>query len=346
MLKHFKILTGQMGGARWCSSLLVLLVFSLLTYVSCSKASCGGERNEGDFRDSLRITFTGDLLLDRGVRKVIDYCGVESLFSTSIDSLFSQSDIVIANLECPATKVKSPVNKQFIFRAEPECLDALREHGITHLNMANNHSMDQGREGLRDTELQIWSHGMLPLGYGIGTEESARPIMLAEYPRKVFLLTSVLVRSENWINIDGTPCVSDCGVETIIHVVDSLKTADANSCVIVMLHWGAEHTLEPVLLQIQQARKIASAGADCIVGHHSHTLQTYEIYNGVPIFYGIGNFIFDQNKTINSFGGVVTSLITKDSISFSLLPIEIEKCTPHIVYDSLAIDTLLRINSR
>lgn len=328
------------------ASLVVLLCINALMFDSCSNTSSNDAGDVDCSEDSLRITFTGDLLLDRGVRKVIEYRGIESLFSPSVDSLFAESDMVVANLECPVTKIESPVNKQFIFRAEPECLDVLREHGITHLNMANNHTMDQGREGLRDTELQVRRHGMIPLGYGVGPEDAARPILLTECPRKVYLLTSVLVRSENWVNIDGAPCVSDCGVETIIHTVDSLKKVDSKSCVIVMLHWGAEHKLEPVLLQVQQARMIADAGADCIVGHHSHTLQTYEVYNGVPIFYGIGNFIFDQSKSINSVGGIVTSLITKDSASFSLLPVEIEKCTPRIVHDSLAVDTLLRINSR
>ena len=98
--------------------------------------------------DTLDIVFTGDILLDRGVRKVIEKHGVDHLFSDGIDSVFHSAQVVVGNLECPATKVMSPVQKLFIFRGEPEWLDTLRQHGITHLNLANNHSIDQGREGL------------------------------------------------------------------------------------------------------------------------------------------------------------------------------------------------------
>ena len=70
-------------------------------------------------KGTLRLVFAGDVLLDRGVRQRIRAVGVDCLFAPSIDSLFHSADIVVANLECPATKIKAPVNKRFIFRAEP-----------------------------------------------------------------------------------------------------------------------------------------------------------------------------------------------------------------------------------
>ena len=110
--------------------------------------------------DTLNIIFTGDILLDRGVRQVIDHHGVDYLFSEDIDSVFRSAQLVVGNLECPATTIQSPVFKRFIFRGEPEWLGALQNHGFTHLNLANNHSIDQGREGLIDTNvissLPVW----------------------------------------------------------------------------------------------------------------------------------------------------------------------------------------------
>ena len=99
-------------------------------------------------QDTLTITFTGDILLDRGVRQRINAIGIDSLFTPEIDSIFAHSDIVVGNLECPATSTRTPAMKQFVFRGEPEWLEALRRHGITHLNLANNHSVDQRRKGL------------------------------------------------------------------------------------------------------------------------------------------------------------------------------------------------------
>ena len=68
----------------------------------------------------LTATLTGDILLDRGVRKVVEKKGIDQLFSAGIDSVLQASDVVVGNLECPDTKVKAPVYKQYIFRAEPE----------------------------------------------------------------------------------------------------------------------------------------------------------------------------------------------------------------------------------
>ncbi|MBQ2127665.1 MAG: CapA family protein, partial [Prevotella sp.] len=94
------------------------------------------------------ITLTGDILLDRGVRHRIRQVGIDSLFSPAIDSVFAQSDVVVGNLECPATEIRTPAMKKFVFRADAAWLHDLRRHGITHLNLANNHSVDQRRGGL------------------------------------------------------------------------------------------------------------------------------------------------------------------------------------------------------
>ena len=77
--------------------------------------------------DTLTVTFTGDVLLDRGVRVKISTDGVESLFSPSVDSLFAHSDVVVGNLECPVTDIRTPMQKMYIFRGDPECLPVLRQ---------------------------------------------------------------------------------------------------------------------------------------------------------------------------------------------------------------------------
>lgn len=316
-------------GALQRTSIAICLICIIFVCFSCSNTSIKNV-SSNDSSDTLRIAFVGDVLLDRGVRKYIESKEVDALFCDEIDSVFAENDMVVANLECPATKIEEPVNKRFIFRAEPEWLQTLHDHGITHLNVANNHTMDQGREGLADTELQIRNYGMVPLGFGKNIEESERPVLIAESPRKVYIITSLRVPSENWVYLDSVPCVSESSVETIITQIDSLKNIEPSACVIVMLHWGCEHTLEPIARQVQQARQMIVAGADCIIGHHTHTVQSSEVYKGKPIFYSIGNFIFDQNKQMNTQSKIVNLLITKDSIAFGELPVEIKNCVPHL----------------
>ena len=242
---------------------------------------------------SFVITLTGDILLDRGVRQVVEQKGIDQLFSAEIDSVFRTSDAVVGNLECPATKIHAPVFKQYIFRAEPEWLNDLKRHGVTHLNLANNHSIDQGRKGLIDTKAQVLKAGMTPIGAGQNQAEAAEPVLLTDHPRKVWLIASLQLALENFARLPD-------------HV-------------------------EVVARQRYEARQLIDAGADCLVCHHTHTRQPSETYQGKPIFYSIGNFIFDPRNELNSQGSMVRLTITEQDATAEELPIVIRQCTPYLM---------------
>ncbi len=301
---------------------------SLFIIVILSVAMCFGQ-------DSLSIAFTGDILLDRGVRKRIEHHGIEVIFSHSIDSVLSSCNLAVGNLECPATKIYQPTYKRFIFRAEPEWLDALRAHGITHLNLANNHSVDQGRRGLIDTKENIEKAGMVAVGAGRNMREAAEPVLLATAPRNTYLLASLRLPLENYAYLPDKPCVSQEDFDSLLMRVETLRRQEPQACIIVSLHWGWEHTLTPTADQRDKAHQLIDAGADLLVCHHSHTLQTIEEYRGKTIYYSIGNFIFDLTKPINTRTCLVKAVITKDSIKTNALPVEIRQCVPYVVCDSL-----------
>ena len=88
------------------------------------------------------------------------------------------SHFVVGNLECPATTVNQPAFKRFVFRSDPQWLDSLRAYGFTHLNLANNHSVDQGRDGLRDTRKNILRAGLIPIGADSTMQAAAKPQQL------------------------------------------------------------------------------------------------------------------------------------------------------------------------
>ena len=257
-----------------------------------------------------RIIFTGDILLDRGVRQVIERKGADCLFTEAVDSLFRSAQAVVGNLECPATKMKAPVQKRYIFRAEPEWLDALKAHGFTHLNLANNHSIDQGRRGLTDTQQNILKAGMTPVGAGATMAKAAAPVLLTEAPRRVWLVPSLRLALENFAYLADQPCVSQEPMEKLLSRIQQLKKKDPSCVVVVSLHWGGEHTLQPVPQQRVEAHRIINAGADALICHHTHTLQTVEDYRGKKIYYSIGNFIFDQRSPLNTPACIVKMTVT------------------------------------
>ena len=278
----------------------------------------------------LSLTFVGDLLLDRGVRERIDTAGVDALFSPSVDSLFAASDLVIANLECPATHIVAPMQKKYIFRADPEHLRALRQHGITHLNLANNHSIDQGRRGLLPTRDNICEAGMIPVGAGANMREAAQPVLLADSPRRVWLLPSLRLALENYAYLPEKPCVSQESMDSLVARVTALRHSSPSDYIIVTLHWGGENTFRPILQQVVDAHRLVDAGANLIVGHHSHTLQPNEQYHGATIFYSIGNFIFDALRPIHKSGCAVTVKLTAESAEVSSHRVSITDCTPYL----------------
>ena len=284
--------------------------------------------------DTLDIILTGDILLDRGVRQGIGRQGIDALFSPAIDTVFQSADIVVGNLECPATKVKAPVFKQYIFRAEPEWLTDLRRHGVTHLNLANNHAIDQGREGLVDTYRNILKAGMVPIGAGRNMQEAAEPVLLSAQPRRVWLVASLQLALENWSPLPDKPCVSQQSIESLCQRIAQLRSSDPQCYIIVSLHWGWENHVEVVPRQRYDAHQLIDAGADCLVCHHTHTRQPMETYRQKPIYYGLGNFIFDPQRDINRQGAIVRLAITDSGAKAEEIPIFIRNCTPEIIRNS------------
>ena len=285
---------------------------------------------------AVSILFTGDILLDRGVREVINHRGADYLFAQEVDSLFASCDYVVGNLECPATTIRQPDFKRYVFRAEPEWLDVLRAHGITHLNLANNHSIDQGRAGLIDTKRNIEAAGMIPFGAGENMAEAAEPLIITHHPtpithqRNIYIVPTLRMALENYSYLPDRPCVSQEPEDSLVARIRRLRANDPGAVIVVCPHWGGEHTLRPIPAQIETAHRIIDAGADLIVGHHTHTLQTIEVYRGRRIYYSIGNFIFDQQKPINTEACVVKLTVDGDNIDVETIPISIRRCVPYL----------------
>lgn len=311
-----QMLQQMMRGAAVCA---VMLLCCSDGNAATGEAGCG---------DTLSVIFTGDIMLDRGVSRVIRYKSPDSLFTPSVDSLFRTGDVVVGNLECPATDIFSPLHKRFVFRASPLMLPVLKRHGITHLNLANNHSIDHGRSGLKDTSRRIAGEGMVAVGYGDNAREAAMPLFVRGGPRAVYILSSLRVMSENYVYMADRPCVCEAGIQELCDTVRAVRQRSPGACVIICLHWGAEHTLSPMAEQRADARRLIDSGADAVVGHHSHTAQEVEVYRGRPIFYSLGNFIFDLDRPINSNGLVAKLLITRTGISYQAIPVKISRCRP------------------
>ena len=276
----------------------------------------------------LTIYFTGDLLLDRGVRWQIQNRGVVALFD-SVRPFFANADFVVANLECPVTKHNSPINKRFIFRGEPEWLDAVKQAHITHLMMTNNHSNDQGRDGLTDTYNNIKQHGMVPVGYGNNQSSACEPTIIRKNGIVVALFGSVLLPLENFAYLPDMPGVCQAGIAETAEHIKAYKQAHPDAYAIAVLHWGVEYQPKAGIDQYQQAHQLIDAGADAIVGHHPHVVQATASYKGKPIYFSLGNFVFDQGPPGDE-AMVLQMDIDGNKPLFKEHKVKIVNCTPAI----------------
>ena len=297
---------------------IALAVSALL--VSCLK-------QETREQDSLTLVFTGDVLLDRGVRPYAEREGIPALFA-GVDSVFRQADAVIINLECPLTDTATPVNKHYIFRGEPQWAKGLRAAGITHAAMANNHTNDQGREGLLSTYNHLKEAGIEPLGYGLSKTERLEPVIIRKGAIEVALFNSVTLPLENWYDLDDRPGICQASASTLADAIRTFHTHHPTTKIIAVLHWGAEMQTSPTMQQRLDAQTLLQAGTDVIVGHHPHVVQPLKNIDGKNVFFSLGNFVFDQSLPIAQQAAMAQITLSGDSIIAKSLPVRIVRNKP------------------
>ena len=166
-------------------------------------------------------------------------------------------------------------------------------------------------------------------------QEAIQPILLCEHPRKVWLVASLQLALENYTYLPDRPCVSQLTIDSLCSSVARLRCANPGSYIIVSLHWGWENHLEVVPRQRFDAHQLIDAGADCLACHHTHTRQPMEFYREKPIYYGLGNFIFDPQRDINCHGSIVCLTITENDTKVEEIPIFIRNCTPEILRNEI-----------
>lgn len=304
----------------------------LCAFLGLLSACCRQQPKE----DTLDILFTGDVLLDRGVRPWIERKGAESLFE-GVSAAFREADAVVVNLECPLTTRHTPVGKKFVFQADPSWAEGLRRAGITHAALANNHTIDQGRQGLTDTYHALREAGITPLGYGRTMEEQAAPIVVRKGKVEVALFNAIPLPIENWPHAEGKPDVCRASVRRLASVIRKYKAAHPRTFVVAILHWGTEFQPHPDMQQRYDARLLVEAGTDAIVGHHPHVVQPVDSIGSAPVFYSLGNFVFDQSHPATQKAAMALLHFTSTGLKFETIPIEIRRCRPQMIQKTLSL---------
>jgi len=212
------------------------------------------------------------------------------------------ADIAFGNLECSLSTRGQPVaNKRYRFRGRPANALALRNAGFDIVSLANNHTLDFGREGLADTLRHVRAAGVRTVGAGPTPEEAPALEVLSVRGLRVGFLAFLGMFPPILQPVRGAPHVAMAYPSTVRDTVrEAAKRCDV---LVVSLHAGREYSFRRSARQQQIARAAVDAGAHLVIGHHPHVVQDTEVYRGTPIVYSLGNFVFDPSPRFLRDGG-------------------------------------------
>jgi poly-gamma-glutamate capsule biosynthesis protein CapA/YwtB (metallophosphatase superfamily) len=277
--------------------------------------------------DKFTITFTGDILLDRTIRRQINRVGIDSIF-IGILPILQKSTFVVGNLENPLTKVNDPQNKTYTFKGDPEWAGSLRKAGFTHLDVANNHTYDQGENGFIETIESLKAAKICPVG-AIEHDLQINPALLTFSGDTCALFASNLIRPE--VNEHPLDTIGPCRktADSLSSIIKHYRSEHRGHIIIILLHWGREHDKSISSEQRNAAYSLVDAGTDIVIGHHPHILQPIEIYHNKPIIYSLGNFVFDQALPTAIKSMAVQLRIENGKVNkIKIFPIEIARGIP------------------
>ncbi|MEF8846884.1 MAG: CapA family protein [Candidatus Paceibacterota bacterium] len=256
------------------------------------------------------LLFTGDIMLDRGVEKVVKKYGEDYEFPfLKIKDYLQNADILFGNLESVISDEGYQIKPTYPFRAEPRAKYGLGKAGFDVVSCANNHSLDYGAEALRDSIDNLKQVEISCVGAGV-KEEACAPVVKKKNDLKVAYLAYTYLAPEGWVvseNKTGIAWLNEKNLKQGVNEAE--QKADL---VVVSFHFGKEYEKKPNSHQKSYSHLAIDSGADLVIGHHPHVVQTVEQYKDGWIAYSLGNFVFDQNFSKETMKGLILEVEVKD----------------------------------
>ena len=257
------------------------------------------------------VVFAGDIMLeggpDRAIRRGRDpFAGVAHLFKGA--------DIRLGNLECVVATVGSvEPEKPNVFRVHPRGLKYVKRH-FDAVGLANNHSGDYGPQAFAQMLGLLKQSGLGYYGGGHDLKEAHKPLILERQGLRIAILGYDEFQPRNFEADHDRPGVAWSEDEQVVRDIQDARRVWNADVVIPVMHWGWE---EPRANSRQRAlaRLMIDAGADAVVGGHPHQLQDTDQYKGKPIFYSLGNFVFEGfPDPVNNIAWVVRLSVDRKGV--------------------------------
>ncbi len=243
------------------------------------------------------LLFAGDVLLSDHVLKAYEKAGgIHGVLNEGYRQAIENADYFFVNQEFPfSSRGTKAEDKQYTFRLPPEKVSLFQEMGIDGVTLANNHALDYGRDALLDSCVVLDQAGIAHTGAGENLDEAKRPVTAEIRGKKVGIIGATrVIPVADWAASAGRPgmlAAYDSGL--LLEEIRAMR--QSADYLVVCIHWGIEREEEPQEYQRTLGRQMIDAGADLVIGSHPHVLQGIEYYQGKPIIYSLGNFVFGSS---------------------------------------------------
>ncbi|HEX6588613.1 MAG TPA: CapA family protein [Longimicrobiales bacterium] len=295
------------------------------------------------------LAFTGDVLLAGSVGDAISRNGVHWPWERVREG-FGAADYVVVNLETSVARSTTGIaeNKQFVFRADPRTVEGLDAAGVDLVTLANNHTLDYGRDALLETLEHLDAHGVARVGAGRNAAEAYRPVIVEFGDLRIgFIGVSRVYPFSHWAATASAPGVAsgyDYAMDQVLAAVDeALPAVDA---LFVLVHWGAELADEPRAIDRSFAQALLDRGVRAVIGHHPHVLQGFRVVEetGQLVAWSLGNFIFRSFRDATRMSAVLYVDVARDGriVGARVAPMFIDDIRPRPAAER-ARDVLARL---
>ncbi len=278
------------------------------------------------------LLFVGDVMLARSVEKRLAEHGADYPYLRLPKQ--EEHSFRIANFEASIpTEHRHTQDGTFAFSVHEKYLKALHEHGFHYLGLANNHSYDFGSSNFLNTKEVLKEQGFTAFGDQVDQGSSTIAYTDASGVRVALIgVYAVFEKPES---------------EALLQLL--MRAQEKSDMQVVYIHWGTEYELIHSTFQENLAKELISYGADAIIGHHPHVVQDIAIYDNVPVFYSLGNFVFDQFFSKEVQEGLMVKLrVEKNVLTYTLEPITSAdvRSQPRLMNEEEKVNFLKKLSER
>lgn len=270
----------------------------------------------------MKVIVAGDFCPQERVSTAFNHGDYQAVLG-AIKPLLEASDFSMVNFECPITKGgEKPIPKLGLnLQCSEKGIEAVKWVGFDCATLANNHFYDFGEEGVANTLETCRKHGLSIVGGGTNITEAAKTL----YKQINGQTLAVINCCEHEFSIATEKAGGSNPLNPIQQYYAIQEAQDNADFVLIVVHGGHEYFQLPSPRMVETYRFFIDAGADAVVNHHQHCYSGYEIYQGKPIFYGLGNFCFDEVNNLGHIwneGYLLKLCFSKESIGFEIFPYE------------------------